>query len=91
MLNGNVTPDLLWSPGLRCPKKSSGLRGSLIFSTAAPKLPRWICHWQRVAILPKAGVLWAALHPDTVGIIQDNAGKSKGNLAEKGLQMQPFL
>ena len=40
---------------------------------------------------PKAGALPTALHPDTGGIIQDNIGKSKGFLAEKGLRLQPFF
>ena len=32
---------------LRCPKKSSGLRYSLIFSTAATRSARFFCHRQR--------------------------------------------
>ena len=40
--------------GLRCPKKSSGLRCSLIFSTAAHKTLCFICLRQRRAFWPKA-------------------------------------
>ena len=37
---------------LRCPKKSSGLRFSSIFSTAATRSPRFFCRWQRSARSP---------------------------------------
>ena len=40
--------------GLRCPIKSSGLRCSLILSTAAHKTLCFICHRQRRAFWPKA-------------------------------------
>ena len=49
-------------PLLRCPKKSSGLRFSSIFSTAATRSARFICHRQRSHRSPPAGIL---PHPDT--------------------------
>ena len=52
-------------------------------STAAHKSPRCICHRQRSVIWPKAGALWAALHPDTLGIIQDIFGKSNPEISSK--------
>ena len=39
-------------PGLRCPKKSSGLRFSSIFSTAALRSGRSSRHWRRSPRLP---------------------------------------
>ena len=50
------------SPLLRCPKKSSDLRQSSIFSTAATRSPRFICHRQRSARSPVFALVEAICH-----------------------------
>ena len=60
------TPGILGcAAGLRCPKKPSRFRFCSVFSTAAPKPPRFICRRQRGAVLPKAGTLLCSQDAET--------------------------